>query len=124
MRKEVSMSSRTLFFTASSQPRYFVSSIWAAQSIISATTCLLYTSVKAAAELYFDKDVSELNLIECAAIAGITQNPSQYNPITNPEANKKRRSLVLSEMLKQGMISQEEYDSVDVYKRQEYYSIT
>lgn len=68
--------------------------------------------VKAAAELYFDKDVSELNLIECAAIAGITQNPSQYNPITNPEANKKRRSLVLSEMLKQGMISQEEYDSV------------
>ena len=43
--------------------------------------------VQAAAKRYFNKDVSELTLSECAVIAGITQNPTGYNPITNPEDN-------------------------------------
>lgn len=66
--------------------------------------------VQAAAKTYFNKDVSELTLVECAAIAGITQNPSRYNPINNPQNNEERRKLVLSEMLEQGRITQEEYD--------------
>ena len=41
--------------------------------------------VQAAAKRYFNKDVNELTLSECAVIAGITQNPTGYNPITNPE---------------------------------------
>jgi penicillin-binding protein 1A len=76
--------------------------------------------VQAAAKRYFNKDVSELNLSECAAIAAITQNPTGYNPITNPEDNKERRDLVLSNMLEQGYIDQAAYDEAiqdDVYAR-------
>lgn len=76
--------------------------------------------VQAAANRYFDKDVSELTLSECAVIAGITKNPSAYNPISYPETNKERRDLVLHNMLEQGYISQAEYDEAiadDVYSR-------
>lgn len=66
--------------------------------------------VQAAAETYFGKDVSELTLVECAAIAGITKNPSQYNPLYNPINNKTRRNEVLWNMLDQGLITQAEYD--------------
>lgn len=76
--------------------------------------------VKAASLRYFGKDVSELTLSECAVIASITKNPSYYNPITNPENNKKRREVVLSEMYKQGYITAEERDEAladNVYDR-------
>lgn len=66
--------------------------------------------VQAAANKYFNKDVSELSLIECAAIASITKNPSKYNPITHPEENLKRRNDVLDLMLEQGLINKREYD--------------
>ena len=68
--------------------------------------------VGAAAEYYFGKEVSELDLAECACIAGITKNPSKYSPISNPEANKERQTLVLDKMLELGYITQEEHDSV------------
>lgn len=76
--------------------------------------------VQAAAERYFGKDVSELTLSECAVIAGITKNPSGYNPILYPEQNAKRRKMVLDAMLKQGYITQKKYDEAmadDVYDR-------
>ncbi len=68
--------------------------------------------VQAAANTYFGKDVSELTLNECACIAGITKNPSKYNPITHPEENDERRRTVLTRMLEVGKITQEEYDAV------------
>lgn len=43
--------------------------------------------VQSASLRYFNKDVSELSLSECAVIAAITQNPSARNPITHPEKN-------------------------------------
>lgn len=76
--------------------------------------------VQAASKRYFNKDVSDLTLSECAVIAGITQNPSSYNPITYPEENAKRRSKVLNNMLTQGYIDQAAYDEAmadDVYAR-------
>lgn len=76
--------------------------------------------VEAASRRYFGKHVNELNLSECAVIAGITQNPSRYNPITHPEDNAKRRKKVLEDMQEQGYITQEEYDEAladDVYSR-------
>lgn len=76
--------------------------------------------VQAAAKRYFNKDVSELTLSESSVIAGITQNPSNLNPITDPEANAKRRDKVLDDMLEQGYITQDEYDeakSDNVYER-------
>ena len=76
--------------------------------------------VQAASEKYFGKDVSELTLSESAVIAGITQNPAKYNPITHPDQNAERREKVLNNMLEQGYISQSEYDEAmddDVYDR-------
>lgn len=66
--------------------------------------------VQVAAQYYFGKDVSELSLAESALIAGITKNPTAYNPLLNPEKSLNRQELVLDAMLKQGYISQEEYD--------------
>lgn len=64
-----------------------------------------------ASEYYFSKDISELNLNECACIAAITNNPSYYDPIKKAENNKIRKDLILSEMLSQGYITKEEFDS-------------
>lgn len=65
--------------------------------------------VQAAAQLYFDKDISECSIAECAAIAGITQNPSKWNPLVYPDNNKIRREDVLFEMHEQGKINDKEY---------------
>ncbi len=76
--------------------------------------------VQAASLRYFNKSVSNLTLSECAVIAGITQNPSRYNPIKHPDNNAKRREKVLNDMLSQGYITQIEYDDAmadDVYSR-------
>ena len=76
--------------------------------------------VQVAAERYFGKDVSDLTLSECAVIAGITKNPSRYNPILYPKQNAKRRKMVLDAMKKQGYITQKQYDEAmadDVYDR-------
>ncbi len=66
--------------------------------------------VQAAANLYFDKDVSELTLAECACIAGITQYPTTYDPIINPKNNKKKQLVVLAKMLELGFITEAEYN--------------
>ncbi|MBR5510225.1 MAG: transglycosylase domain-containing protein [Lachnospiraceae bacterium] len=76
--------------------------------------------VQAAANRYFGKSVSELTISEAAVIAGITKSPNSYNPISKPEKNAERRSIVLQYMLEQGHISQREYEQAvkdDVYSR-------
>jgi penicillin-binding protein 1C len=69
--------------------------------------------VEAAAETYFGKNVNELSLAESALLAGIPQTPSIYNPYTNPETAIERRNLVLGLMLKQGMITINEYEEAE-----------
>ena len=66
--------------------------------------------VQAAAKLYFNKDIADCSIAECAAIAGITQNPSLWNPLVYPENNKERREDVLYEMYNQGKITEAEYN--------------
>lgn len=76
--------------------------------------------IQAASNRYFNKDVSELTVSEAAVIAAITQNPSRYNPISHPEDNAERRERVLDAMLRNGHITQTEYDEAmadDVYER-------
>lgn len=76
--------------------------------------------VQAASLRYFNKNVEDLTLSECAVLAAITQNPSKYNPITHPENNAERREKVLDNMLELGYITQDEYDEAindDVYSR-------
>ncbi len=66
--------------------------------------------VEAAAQLYFDKSIKDCSIAECAAIAGITQNPSLWNPLVYPENNQERRELIINEMYKQEKITKAEYD--------------
>ena len=70
------------------------------------------------AKYYFNKELEDLTLAECACLAGITKNPTKFNPETNPEDNKERQTLVLKSMLREGHITQSEYDeaiAVDIY---------
>lgn len=76
--------------------------------------------VQAASQKYFGKNVWELTLSECTVLAGITKNPTAYNPIRFPEKNAERRSEVLRHMEEQGYISKaerEECEADDVYTR-------
>lgn len=66
--------------------------------------------VQVAAQYYFGKSVSELSLSECALLAGITKNPTAYNPLTHPTESLERQKLVLNAMLEQEFISQAEYE--------------
>ena len=65
--------------------------------------------VQTAANEYFNKDVSQLSLWECATIASITKNPTNYNPYTNPENLIHRRNFIMYNMWQQGIISEEDY---------------
>ena len=67
--------------------------------------------VQAAANYYFNKDVSDLSLVECASIAAITKHPVKYDPKNNPKDNKTRRNTVIAKMYELEMISKEEYDA-------------
>ena len=74
--------------------------------------------VQVAANYYFNKNVEDLTILECASIAAITKNPSRYNPISNMEENKKRRNTVLLKMLELGFIEEKEFNRVyneDIY---------
>lgn len=64
--------------------------------------------VEEASKYYFGKTVSELSLPEAALIAGMYQAPNRYNPYKDPEAAAKRRSTVLSLMVRHGYITEEE----------------
>jgi penicillin-binding protein 1A len=61
--------------------------------------------VEAAAENYFGKSVNELNLAECAMMAGLPQAPSRYSPYKNPESAKQRQIYVLNRMIAEGYIT-------------------
>ncbi len=64
--------------------------------------------VAAAAEMYFDKEVSELNLVECVVLAGLPQSPTRYSPYgRNPEAYITRSTIVARRMREDGYISKE-----------------
>lgn len=65
--------------------------------------------VEAASQLYFGIPAAQLNAIQAATIAGITQNPSKWNPLRNPENAETRRNIVLGTMLEQGMITNSEF---------------
>ena len=65
--------------------------------------------VAAAAKRYFDKPVADLDLAECALIAGLPKAPSRYSPLLNPDLALARRNLVLRQMRDTGAISAERY---------------
>ncbi|MGN8644541.1 transglycosylase domain-containing protein [Gracilibacillus sp. HCP3S3_G5_1] len=73
--------------------------------------------IGAAAEVYFNKEVSELTVSEAALLAGLPQRPNGYNPFSNPEEAEQRRNIVLSAMERNNFISSEtaeEAKSIDI----------
>lgn len=81
--------------------------------------------VQAASQRYFGKPVYQLTISESAVIAGITKNPSAYNPISHPDKNAKRREEILEKMWQQGYINDDEYAEAladDVYARIQKYN--
>ena len=72
--------------------------------------------VKTAAEKYFGKEVSELNLAESACLASITKAPYGYDPLVNPENNRERQLDCLGYMKEQGKITEEEYKEAANYE--------
>lgn len=76
--------------------------------------------VKVAARRYFDKEVSDLTLSEAAVLAGITQSPSRFDPVSHPENNAEKREIILQYMVDQGLITEEQQKEAladDVYSR-------
>lgn len=68
--------------------------------------------VQAASKYYFNKDVSQLSVVEGAALAAMVRAPRTYNPILHPEANKERRNAyVLQAMYDEGVITAEEFET-------------
>jgi penicillin-binding protein 1A len=67
--------------------------------------------VQAASKRYYNKDVSELTIAESAVLACITQRPTFYDPITNPENNRAKQEIILKKMYTQNKITEEEYNT-------------
>ena len=65
----------------------------------------------AAAQVYYGKEISELNLAQIAVLAGLPKAPSTLNPIRSPKRAKARRSVVLHRMLVSGYITDQEYQN-------------
>lgn len=70
--------------------------------------------MKTAAKSFYNKELKELSLAQLALLAGMPQAPNHYDPYVQPEAAKNRRDLVLSQMLKQEYITQEQYEAAVV----------
>lgn len=66
--------------------------------------------VQTAALHYFNKNAADLGPGEAALLAAITNGPNQYDPVRHPEAAQERRNMVLTRMLDQGYVTQEEFD--------------
>ncbi len=82
--------------------------------------------VAAAAENYFNKSVSQLNLAECAMLAGLPQAPSRYSPFKYPERARDRQTYVLNRMVAEGFITNIEADDalstqMDIMPRRNWY---
>lgn len=73
--------------------------------------------VKSGAKYYFNKDISELSLAECAFLAGINNSPYSYNPFIEKDYSEKiekRTKTVLNKMLELGYINQEDFEKASI----------
>ena len=67
--------------------------------------------VEAASRYYFGKDASDLESYEAAVLVGISNSPTAYNPVRNPEASLKKRNDVLHSMLEVGYLTEDAYNN-------------
>jgi penicillin-binding protein 1A len=78
------------------------------------TVPFLYSvlGIEMAARTYYDKSAAELDVLESATLIGMLKGTSYYNPILNPERAQKRRNVVLAQMVKRGVLEQEEFETL------------
>ena len=70
--------------------------------------------IRSAASTFFDKKPIEMNIEECALMAGVVNAPTRYSPVRNPERSMARRNLVLKKMAENGYITEAECDSISL----------
>lgn len=70
--------------------------------------------IKSAANIYFSTTPDKLTIEQSAMFAGMAKNPSLFNPFRREEKTKKRRNVAMKQMVKNGFITQEVYDSLRV----------
>ena len=70
--------------------------------------------IRSAAKTFFDKAPKDMNIEECALMAGVVNAPTRFSPVRNPESSMIRRNLVLSKMAENGYITQAECDSISL----------
>ena len=70
--------------------------------------------IRSAASTFFDKKPSEMNIEECALMAGVVNAPTRFSPVRNPNNALNRRNLVLTKMAEKGYITQAECDSISL----------
>jgi penicillin-binding protein 1A len=70
--------------------------------------------IRSAAKTFFDKTPKQMNIEECALMAGVVNAPTRYSPVRNPERSLNRRNLVLKKMADNGFITQAECDSISL----------
>lgn len=69
--------------------------------------------VGSASSYLFGKTPMELSVAECAMLVGLSNNPSAFSPVNKPEVAKEKRHRVLTTMLAEGVITQEQFDQAD-----------
>ena len=67
--------------------------------------------VEASAQFYFSKRAVDLNYLEAATLAGVTQSPTRWDPVVNPADSQRRRDTVLRLMMNQGLIDRAQHDA-------------
>ena len=80
--------------------------------------------IKTASNTYFSKDPKDLTINEAATLVGLCKNPSYYNPVRNPERSRERRNVVLGQMVKEGYLSQADYDKYSAEPLQLHFHVT
>ncbi|GAB3541775.1 transglycosylase domain-containing protein [Pontibacter brevis] len=68
--------------------------------------------IESASKTFFNKKPAQLEVQESAVLVGLFKNPTYYSPRYNPENSKRRRNVVLSQMVKYGFLDQAEYDKL------------
>jgi penicillin-binding protein 1A len=68
--------------------------------------------IEMAARTYYDKSAASLDVLESATLIGMLKGTSYYNPVINPERARKRRNVVLAQMVKRDMLTQAEFESL------------
>ena len=66
--------------------------------------------IKTASDVYFSKEPKDLTVPEAAMLVGLCKNPSYFNPVRNPERSRERRNVVLQQMVKEGYLSEADYE--------------